>query len=155
MRLSNLQNARLQPLVGPRVRVCLLCFPSVCIMAKWAFLYINIFYSYLNNPSSKLCIVANVCFLFIHVHFEHFAMCSLPNWKEISAGGHLPCGSSLFSFVHSVHGGVHPVVHTRACEERANPTCTWWLLQTLLLCSHFLFLSLKHSAVRCGGRNNF
>lgn len=57
--------------------------------------------------------------------FKWFLISSLcaqvTNWKETRAGGHLPCGSSLFSFVHSVHCGVHSVVHTESMSGMSHP----------------------------------
>lgn len=96
---------------------CLLCFfplpPSLCNPARctsFTFYFIHTWKSQWLHSNLLL-------FKWLLIS----SLCAVTNWKETRAGGHLPCGSSLFSFVHSVHCGVHSVVHTESMSGMSHP----------------------------------
>lgn len=78
VRLPNLLNSRLQPVAWPRVRVGLLCFPSVCIIAMcasyiWFFFFIHTQTSYVLH--SALLLMSNLLFIYL---CTFLAFCNVP-----------------------------------------------------------------------------
>lgn len=98
----------------------LLCFflpPSLLLFATPQGVHLSLFILFIRGNLTGCTLpycCSNGCW------FRAFAR-RVTNWKETRAGGHLPCGSSLFSFVHSVHCGVHSVVHTESMSGMSHP----------------------------------